>query len=269
MEYRESFFSTFIYIWIWKLTKQSNWFMFNIIHLWKGCRIPRNSGQNLRPRIFPNLCLAVAPAFLGRFLSFEKSVSRIFDTLGLGGNFCIPPDFFSFTWIFRFSEAIFRPFSITTFLAESLIGLSILDALLDILIFGFHASSFWRGISSSSEASAISSLFSFCKKHKEPLNVQCALHALHHFTVKVHCQGKPISTLYQLLSKWQFPLLCCDVGHATPAKNIPAYLEPGKYSPHPRGLCSSSCQRLFWPDLQPSSSGRLSQPAWDVISCSD
>ena len=156
MEYRESFFYIYLHM-EFKTNKTIKLiYMFNIIHLWKGCRQDtRNSCQNLRPRIFPNLCLAVAPAFLGRFLSLEKSVSRIFDTLGLGGNFIIPPDFFSFTWIFRFSEAIFRPFSITTFFAESLIGLSILDALLDILIFGFHASSFWRGISSSSEASAI------------------------------------------------------------------------------------------------------------------
>ena len=110
--------------------------------------------QNFNPNNFPSLCFAVDPGFLGRFLLLEKSTSKgLKDCLGLE-TLWISPGRRSFKWFtLCFSDAIFRPFSMAIFLAESLAGLSSLDVFLDILLFGFHASSFWRGMSSSSDAS--------------------------------------------------------------------------------------------------------------------
>ena len=112
------------------------------------------SFQNLRPKIFPSLCFAVDPAFFGLFLSAEKSRSKGLGNLGFGA-LRMPPDFFTFKANFCFSDAVFRPFSMASFFAESLIGRSNFGAFFDIFIFGFHASSFCNGISSSSEASEI------------------------------------------------------------------------------------------------------------------
>ena len=111
------------------------------------------SCQNFNPRIFPSLCFAVLPTFLGRLRSLENSAkSKGFGTLGFNCLWTFP-EFFILIKVLCFSEAIFRPFSMATFLAESRIGLSTFAETVDIFIFGFQASSFCNGISSSSEAS--------------------------------------------------------------------------------------------------------------------